>query len=95
VKAPRLIAKDLGGFNGFEVGPDGQLYGPLWFKGAVARMNPENGAVTVLNSEFQVPAAVKREISPRPSAAILSIVFILPPEFRPHRPRKRITPGTP
>jgi len=32
VKAPRLIAKDLGGFNGFEVGPDGQLYGPLWFK---------------------------------------------------------------
>ncbi|MCA6328155.1 MAG: hypothetical protein IM649_02420 [Phenylobacterium sp.] len=58
VKAPRLIAKDLGGFNGFEVGPDGQLYGPLWFKGAVARMNPANGAVTVLNSEFQVPAAV-------------------------------------
>ena len=57
VKPPRLIAKDLGGFNGFEVGPDGQLYGPLWFKGAVARMNPENGAVTVLNSEFQVPAA--------------------------------------
>ena len=58
VKPPRLIAKDLGGFNGFEVGPDGQLYGPLWFKGAVARMNPANGAVTVLNSEFQVPAAV-------------------------------------
>jgi sugar lactone lactonase YvrE len=56
-RPPRLIAKDLGGFNGFEVGPDGQLYGPLWFKGAVARMNPANGAVTVLNSEFQVPAA--------------------------------------
>jgi sugar lactone lactonase YvrE len=58
VKAPRLIAKDLGGFNGFEVGPDGQIYGPLWFKGAVARMNPANGDLTVLNSEFQVPAAV-------------------------------------
>ena len=57
-KAPRLIAKDLGGFNGFEVGPDGMLYGPLWFKGAVARMDPANGAVTVINSEFQVPAAV-------------------------------------
>lgn len=56
-KPPRLIAKDLGGFNGFEVGPDGQLYGPLWFKGSVARMNPANGAVTVLNNEFQVPAA--------------------------------------
>lgn len=57
-KAPRLIAKDLGGFNGFEVGPDGQLYGPLWFKGAVARMDPATGAVTVINREFQVPAAV-------------------------------------
>lgn len=32
-QAPRLIKKDLGGFNGFEVGPDGMLYGPLWFKG--------------------------------------------------------------
>lgn len=54
---PRLIAKDLGGFNGFEVGPDGQLYGPLWFKGQVVRINPANGAVTVINSEFKVPAA--------------------------------------
>ena len=58
VKSPRLIAKDLGGFNGFEVGPDGQLYGPLWFRGAVARMDPATGAVTVINREFQVPAAV-------------------------------------
>ncbi|MFO0438953.1 MAG: hypothetical protein ACK5YD_10540, partial [Phenylobacterium sp.] len=57
-KAPRLIAKDLGGFNGFEVGPDGMIYGPLWFKGAVARMDPANGAITIINSEFQVPAAV-------------------------------------
>jgi len=57
-KAPRLIAKDLGGFNGFEVGPDGMLYGPLWFKGAVARMDPANGAITIINSQFQVPAAV-------------------------------------
>jgi sugar lactone lactonase YvrE len=56
-KPPRLIAKDLGGFNGFEVGPDGMLYGPLWFKGQVVRINPANGAVTVINSEFKVPAA--------------------------------------
>ena len=54
---PRLIAKDMGGFNGFEVGPDGMIYGPLWFKGAVAKMNPANGAITVINSEFQTPAA--------------------------------------
>jgi streptogramin lyase len=57
VKAPRLIAKDMGGFNGFEVGPDGLLYGPLWFKGQVVKIDPANGAITVINSEFKVPAA--------------------------------------
>jgi sugar lactone lactonase YvrE len=56
-KPPRLIAKDMGGFNGFEVGPDGLLYGPLWFKGSVARMDPATGAITVINSEFKTPAA--------------------------------------
>ena len=30
--APRLIKKDLGGFNGFEVGADGWILAPLWFK---------------------------------------------------------------
>jgi streptogramin lyase len=54
---PRLIAKDMGGFNGFEVGPDGMLYGPLWFKGQVVKINPANGAITVINSEFKIPAA--------------------------------------
>lgn len=55
--APRLIKKDMGGFNGFEVGPDGMLYGPLWFKGQVVKINPANGDLTVINSEFKVPAA--------------------------------------
>lgn len=54
---PRLIAKDLGSFNGFEVGPDGMIYGPLWFKGQVVKINPANGAITVINSDFQIPAA--------------------------------------
>jgi streptogramin lyase len=56
-KPPRLIAKGMGGFNGFEVGPDGMLYGPLWFKGQVVKINPENGAITLINSEFKIPAA--------------------------------------
>ncbi|MEO8653965.1 MAG: hypothetical protein ABI409_07575 [Ramlibacter sp.] len=55
--APRLIVKDMGGFNGFEVGPDGMLYGPLWFKGQVVKIDPANGAITVINSEFKTPAA--------------------------------------
>jgi len=57
VAAPRLIAKDMGGFNGFEVGPDGMLYGPLWFKGQVVKINPASGLITVINSEFKIPAA--------------------------------------
>lgn len=55
--APRLIAKDIGGFNGFEVGPDGMLYGPLWFKGQVVKMDPATGAITVINNQFKIPAA--------------------------------------
>jgi len=55
--APRAIAKDLGGFNGFEVGPDGQLYGPLWFKGQVVKINPKDGKVSVISAEFKTPAA--------------------------------------
>ena len=54
---PRLIKKDLGGLNGFEVGPDGMIYGPLWFKGQVVKVDPANGDAVVINSEFQVPAA--------------------------------------
>jgi streptogramin lyase len=57
VQPPRLIARDLGGLNGFEVGPDGMIYGPLWFKGQVAKVNPANGQVTVISSDFKIPAA--------------------------------------
>jgi sugar lactone lactonase YvrE len=56
--APRLIARDLGGFNGFEVGRDGWLYGPLWFKGQVVRINPADGEQRVVAEGFQTPAAV-------------------------------------
>jgi sugar lactone lactonase YvrE len=55
--AARLIRKDLGGFNGFEVGPDGALYGPLWFKNAIVRIDPATGKDTVVASGFQIPAA--------------------------------------
>lgn len=53
----RLIRKDLGGFNGFEVGPDGMLYGPLWFKNAIVKIDPKTGADTVVAAGFQIPAA--------------------------------------
>ncbi|BEP45352.1 hypothetical protein [Variovorax sp. V15] len=56
-KPPRLIRKDMGGFNGFEVGPDGMLYGPLWFKGQVVKIDPANGNTTVIADGFKIPAA--------------------------------------
>jgi streptogramin lyase len=56
-KPPRLIKKDMGGFNGFEVGPDGMLYGPLWFKGQVVKIDPADGAMTVIADGFKIPAA--------------------------------------
>ena len=55
---PRLIKRDMGGFNGFEVGSDGWLYGPLWFKGLVVRINPENGDMQTVGEGFGTPAAV-------------------------------------
>ena len=57
IQPPRLIAKDLGGLNGFEVGPDGMIYGPLWFKRSVVRVDPANGAVSVISASFETPAA--------------------------------------
>lgn len=53
----RLIRKDLGGLNGFEVGPDGMIYGPLWFKHAIVKVDPKDGKVTVVADGFEIPAA--------------------------------------
>ncbi len=55
---PRLIMKDMGGLNGFDFGPDGQLYGPLWFKKQIARVNVDAGTLEVVAEGFQTPAAV-------------------------------------
>ncbi len=59
VKPPRRIAVDVGGFNSFDVGPDGALYGPLWFKGQIARIDPATGALKVVAEGLQTPAAAK------------------------------------
>ncbi|CAN7221787.1 hypothetical protein LJR230_000690 [Trinickia sp. LjRoot230] len=55
INPPRLIAKDLGGLEGFEVGPDGMIYGPLMFKGRVVKIDPANGAVSLINDTFKLP----------------------------------------
>ena len=58
VKPPRMIMEKLGGLNGFEFGPDDMLYGPLWFKGQVARVDVDKAELTVVADGFKVPAAV-------------------------------------
>lgn len=53
------LLKDMGGLNGFEFGPDGQLYGPLWFRGRVVKIDVNKGGqMTTVAEGFKVPAAV-------------------------------------
>jgi sugar lactone lactonase YvrE len=56
-KGARLIKKDLGGLNGFEIGPDGKIYGPLWFRNAIVRVDPATGTATDYATGFLTPAA--------------------------------------
>ena len=56
---PRRIREKMGGFNSFSPGPDGWLYGPLWFKGQVAKVNPDTGELVVVAEGLTTPAAAK------------------------------------
>ncbi|HJQ60777.1 MAG TPA: hypothetical protein VJ890_27990, partial [Vineibacter sp.] len=51
------IMADIGGLNGFDFGPDGQLYGPLWFRGQVVRIDVDKVTMTVVADGFKIPAA--------------------------------------
>jgi sugar lactone lactonase YvrE len=57
VKPPRMIMEKMGGLNGFEFGPDDKLYGPLWFKGQVVKVDVDKAELTVVADGFKVPAA--------------------------------------
>ncbi|TFV36040.1 hypothetical protein E4K66_25030 [Bradyrhizobium frederickii] len=58
LKPPRQIMEKMGGLNGFEFGPDDKLYGPLWFKGQVAKVDVDKAELTVVAEGFKIPAAV-------------------------------------
>ena len=55
---PRKIAENLGGLNGFDFGPDGRLYGPIWFDHRVASVDVDSGEVQTVTDGFATPAAV-------------------------------------
>lgn len=54
---PRKIMSGMGGLNGFDFGPDGKLYGPLWFKKQVVRVDVDTGTIDVIAEGFATPAA--------------------------------------
>jgi sugar lactone lactonase YvrE len=56
-KPPRKIMEKMGGLNGFEFGPDDMLYGPLWFKGQIAKIDVDKAELTVVADGFKIPAA--------------------------------------
>ena len=54
----RRVAEKMGGLNGFEIHKDdGFLYGPIWFKGEIVKVNLETGTSEVIASGFKIPAA--------------------------------------
>ncbi|MEZ5335280.1 MAG: hypothetical protein R2741_08610 [Methanolobus sp.] len=56
---PRLIASDPGWVNAMDWGPDGYLYGPVWTKEKVIRVDVDSGEITTVADGFDVPVAVK------------------------------------
>lgn len=61
VAEPRLVVDPgpRGDFNATAWGPDGRIYGPQWFLGRVATIDPDTGAIEVVAEGFGTPAAVK------------------------------------
>ncbi len=60
IDPPKILIPDLFGLNGMDFGPDGLLYGPLFFGGSIVRIDvdaPELG-FEVVASGFVTPAAV-------------------------------------
>ena len=55
---PRRVAENLGGLNGFDFGPDGRLYGPIWFDHRVVSVDVDTGEVQTVTDGFATPAAV-------------------------------------
>jgi LPXTG-motif cell wall-anchored protein len=58
-KPPRPIDEKLQGLNAFDFGPDGKLYGPLYFGGKLVAIDVDSGAMRTVAEGFTTPSAVK------------------------------------
>ena len=59
VKPPRPIDEKLVNFNGFDFGPDGKLYGPIFTGGKLIAVDVDSGAMRTVAEGFKMPAAAK------------------------------------
>ena len=59
VKPPRAIDEKLVDFNGFDFGPDGKLYGPIFIGGKLVSIDVDSGAMRTVAEGFMMPAAAK------------------------------------
>ena len=67
VKPPRKVAENLdtvpnvptGGLNGFQIGKDGRIYGPLWNRGQIVAINPDTGATEIILDGMKTPSSVR------------------------------------
>jgi sugar lactone lactonase YvrE len=59
INQPRLLAQNIGGLNGMDIGPDGRLYGPLWYHGQVVSIDTTTGSLQIVADDLATPAAVK------------------------------------
>lgn len=61
VAPPRLLAENVGFLNGFDFGPDGYLYAPLYLRGQFVRVDVNADPVTIepFADGFKLPVAVK------------------------------------
>ena len=59
INPPRLILEQIGWLNAMDWGPDGFLYGPVWTKGQVIKVDVDSGEIEVVSDQLKMPAAVK------------------------------------
>ena len=60
---PRLIAEELGWLNSMDWGPDGYLYGPIWTKGEIVRIDVDSANITTIADGLEYPSTVKFDSS--------------------------------
>ena len=60
-KPVRAVVEKIGGLNAFQIADDNTLYGPLFFRGKIVKINIETGEMSDVTTGLATPSAVKIE----------------------------------